>query len=156
MTLPSFCQTTPASPGRLEANKKLLFDFFSAPIQDRTKLLTPDYIQHNPRFLKMNDITHSAGAEAWLKAVQAAGRHADKLVDPDFKPPISLVLTMAEGDLVTAIFKAIVPDPDNPSKTYERFLFETVRIRDGKLAEHWDGVFLEKGWRNQLELPNKK
>jgi predicted SnoaL-like aldol condensation-catalyzing enzyme len=153
--LPSFCQT-PASPSELEANKKLLLDFFSAPIQERTKLLTPDYIQHNPRFLEMNEITHAAGADAWLSAVQAAGEHVDKLVDPDFKPPITLLLTMAEGDLVTAIFKATVQDPDDSSKTYEKFIFETVRIRDGKLAEHWDGVALAKGWKNELQLPGDK
>jgi len=55
--LPSFCQT-PASPSGLEANKKLLLDFFSAPIQEPTKLLTPDYIQHNPRFLARDERDH--------------------------------------------------------------------------------------------------
>ena len=32
------------------------------------------------------------------------------------------------------------------TRTYEAFAFETVRIRDGKFAEHWDQVTLAEGW----------
>ena len=39
------------------------------------------------------------------------------------------------------IRKAVLPDPDAPARTYEAFGFDTFRIRDGRVAEHWnDGM----------------
>jgi predicted SnoaL-like aldol condensation-catalyzing enzyme len=53
---------------------------------------------------------------------------------------------MAEGDLVTAIYRGEMPDPTEPGRTQEIFAFETMRIRDGKFVEHWDQVGLAPGW----------
>jgi len=47
---------------------------------------------------------------------------------------------MAEGDMVTVVWKQDRPDPDNPSKTYEIFAFDIFRLKDGKFVEHWDGA----------------
>lgn len=137
---------------RLEANKQVLLRFLAlgGDLQARRAMLTDDYVQHNPRFLAMA----GSGGDAWLEAIRkasAAGRGRVRLTDPDFNLRDEPVILMAEGDLVTAIYKAEIPDPDDPSKTYEIFNFETVRIRDGKLAEHWDGIKLEAGWKAALE-----
>jgi predicted SnoaL-like aldol condensation-catalyzing enzyme len=49
-----------AQPGtgaaRLEANKKLLIEFFrlGGDLDARTKMLADDCVQHNPRFLRMD------------------------------------------------------------------------------------------------------
>lgn len=147
VVLPAVAQT-PDEAARLEANKQLLLTFFAlgGDLEARKAMLADDYIQHNPRFVAM---TGAIGSDAWIKAIQTAqGRVL--LTDPVFNLRGNPVVLMAEGDLVTAIFKTVLPDPDDPSRTYEAFNFETVRIRDGKLAEHWDALKLSQGWRAGL------
>ena len=137
---------------KLEANKKVLLDFFrlGPDLDARTRMLTDDYTQHNPRFLKMDEATGLKGKAAWAAAIRAAQGHA-RLTDPNFRLRSTPVAIVAEGDFVVAIYKATLPDPDDPSKTYEAFNFEMVRLKDGKLAEHWDALKLAKGWRTELE-----
>jgi len=135
-----------------EANKKALLEFFrlAADREARMRMLTTDYVQHNPRFLAMDAITRKKGREAWGAAGLAAVGHA-RLTDTDFSLRSVPVILMAEGDYVTGIFKAVITDPDDHSKNYEAFNFETVRVRNGMLAEHWDAVKLERGWKTELE-----
>ena len=42
--------------------------------------------------------------------------------------------------LVTYIFKRKTPDPNDKSKTYDRYVFDAFRIKDKKIVEHWDGA----------------
>lgn len=138
-----------AEAARLEANKQLLLHDFAlaGDLEARKRLRTDDYIQHNPRFVALTGVH---GPEAWARAIQA-GRGKAPLTDTDFSFRSTPVLVMAEGDLVTAIYKAVLPDPDHPGQAYEAFTFETVRIRDGKLAEHWDAAKLAPGWRAPID-----
>lgn len=139
------------SPQELAANKQLLLDFFASGHMPRAaraeRFLTEDYIQHNPRLLRMDEVTGATGRQAWVAAFEEAQQRDVSLVDLG---GISLtqapVILMAECDLVTAIYAGDIADPDDPSRTYKAFAFETVRIRDGKFAEHWDQVQLEPGW----------
>jgi predicted SnoaL-like aldol condensation-catalyzing enzyme len=153
LTVPMLAQT-PADAAKLDANKKVLLEFFhlGANLDARTQMLSEDYTQHNPRFVKMDEVTHRKGREAWGAAIRAAQNHA-RLTDPDFSLRSTPVAIVAEGDYVVAIYKATLPDPDDPSKTYEAFNFEMVRIKDGKLAEHWDALKLAKGWKTEIEKP---
>jgi predicted SnoaL-like aldol condensation-catalyzing enzyme len=147
-----FAQAPPDAT-QLERNKQLLNDFFNYrgdPAAMAARFFADDYIQHNPRFLKMNDVTHASGRDAWLKAQQAAPGHANLVVNGGI-PLRNPILVIAEGDLVTALYKGVLPDPDDKSKTYEAFTFETVRVKDGKFTEHWDGVQLAPGWRTEVE-----
>ncbi len=50
---------------------------------------------------------------------------------------------MAEGDLVTIVWEQKRPDPNDKSKAYFSYAFDTFRVKDGKLAEHWDGAILD-------------
>jgi predicted SnoaL-like aldol condensation-catalyzing enzyme len=47
-------------------------------------------------------------------------------------------LVIAECEFVSVVWKRSLPDPDEPSRTWEAFGFDTFRIRDGRLSEHWD------------------
>jgi predicted SnoaL-like aldol condensation-catalyzing enzyme len=151
-----FAQTPTNSPPRdadLSArNKQLVINFFKDRGDPNRPLryLADDYVQHNPRFLAMDEVTHATGREAWTKANQIARGHARLVVNGGI-PLNDPFLIMADGDLVTALYQAKLPDPDNPSKTYEAFTFETFRIRGDKFIEHWDGVQLAPGWRTELE-----
>lgn len=143
-----------SEPGRpsqaeLDANKQILLDFFSSsgPRQARAdRFMTEDYIQHNPRLLRMDDFTGASGRQAWVEGFAEAERRGIRIVDLGGIPLRDPVLIMAEDDLVTAIYRGEMTDPDDPDRTYEAFAFETVRIRDGMMAEHWDQVTLAPGW----------
>jgi predicted SnoaL-like aldol condensation-catalyzing enzyme len=134
----------------LQANKQLLLDFFhfQGTREERAeRFLADDYVQHNPRFLAMDRITGAKGREAWVAAQNEAQKRGIRLVD---LAGISLrsdpVILMAEGDLVTAVYKGTMTDPDGSGREWEIFAFETVRIRNGKFTEHWDQVSLAPGW----------
>ena len=139
------------SQTELDANKQILLDFFSFEGSREVRaerFMTEDYIQHNPRLLRMYEITGASGRQAWIEGFEEAQRRGIRIVDLGGIPLRDPVLVMAEDDLVTAIYRGEMTDPDDPDRTYEAFAFETVRIRDGKMAEHWDQVTLAPGWMN--------
>jgi predicted SnoaL-like aldol condensation-catalyzing enzyme len=141
-----------ATPAQLEANKKVAMAFF-APNADRVALVDPSYKQHNPAFVK-------GGKEAGLSDFEyfksrfggprqggpggGAGRgQAPAAAGP--QPPAGnpLEIVMAECDLVTIIHKNSRQDPTaSPGTFYEVFSFDTFRVRNGKLVEHWDGAVI--------------
>jgi len=142
------------SQAELDANKQLLLDFFTHPGPRAVRaemFLADDYIQHNPRLRRIDEITGASGRESWLQGFLEAERRGIRLVDLNGIQLRNPIIIMAECDLVTAIYRGIVDDPDNPGRTYEAFAFETVRVRDGKLAEHWDQVTLDSGWMQPVE-----
>jgi predicted SnoaL-like aldol condensation-catalyzing enzyme len=146
----------PVPQATLDANKQLLIEFFesgrSMTREERSRRFqADDYIQHNPRALRIDEFTGAKGREAWVKAFdEAARRKAARrkvaLVDLGGIALRDPIIVMAECDLVTAIYKGVLKDPDDPSRTYEAFAFETVRVKDGKFTEHWDQVTLAPGW----------
>lgn len=145
---PAPCRCAPGQ-AELEANKQLLLDFFNfaGSRQERAaRFLDENYIQHNPRLLRVDEITGAAGRESWLRGFEEAERRGIQLVDLGGIRLRDPIILMAEGDLVTAIYRGELADPDDPSRTYEAFAFETVRIKDGKFTEHWDQVTLSPGW----------
>ncbi len=131
-------------------NKQLLLDFFAFEgnaIDRMEQYMAEDYVQHNPRFLAMDKFTGATGNRAWLEArIEARERGGIPLVDLGGIRLSNPIIVMAEDDLVTAIYKGELADPDNPGETYEAFAFETFRVRGGKFIEHWDQVTLEEGW----------
>jgi predicted SnoaL-like aldol condensation-catalyzing enzyme len=144
-----------ATPAQLEANKKVAMAFF-APNADRLALADPTYKQHNPAFLK-------GGKEAGLSDYEyfksrfggprqggpgggGAGRgQAPPPAAAGPQPPAGnpLEIVMAECDLVTVIHRNNRQDPTAAAGTfYEVFTFDTFRVRNGKLVEHWDGAVI--------------
>jgi len=137
-----------ATAAQLEANKKVAMAFF-APNADRVSLADPTYKQHNPAFLK-------GGKEAGLSDYEyfksrfggpprqggpGPGRGADAGPQPPAGNPLEIVT--AECDLVTVIHKNNRQDPTAaPGTFYEVFTFDTFRVRNGKLVEHWDSAVI--------------
>jgi predicted SnoaL-like aldol condensation-catalyzing enzyme len=140
----------------LEANKQLLRDFFAfkGSLEERAdRFLASDYIQHNPRLLRLDAITGATGKESWLEGFKEAQRRRISLVDLGGIRLDKPIIVMAECDLVTAIYKGVLDDPDRPGETYEAFAFETFRVRDAKFSEHWDQVTLRRGWMEPRPAP---
>jgi predicted SnoaL-like aldol condensation-catalyzing enzyme len=141
---------------QLPPYKQLVVDFFEfrGTREERAaRFMTADYVQHNPRFLQMDEITGARGSEAWIKAGEEAARRRIRLVDLGGIPLRNPIVVMAEGDLVFGLYRGALPDPAAPGRTYEAFAFEAWRMRDGKFAEHWDQVRLAPGWMTPLPVP---
>jgi predicted SnoaL-like aldol condensation-catalyzing enzyme len=154
---PAFAQTpalTPgctATPAQLEANKKAAVEFFR-PGADRVALADPSYKQHNPAFVKggrdakLSDYEYFKSRFGGPRAGgpgggAAGGRGAAEGPQPPAGNPLEIV--MAECDLVTIIHKNFRQDPTAaPGTFYEVFTFDTFRVRNGKLVEHWDGAVI--------------
>jgi predicted SnoaL-like aldol condensation-catalyzing enzyme len=143
--MPSECSATPAE---LQAEKGVVLDFYRPGITLRQliALIDPSYIQHNPLALKFAAEKHISDYEEFKQlftAMAASGNpgNANLLDSPARRGGRAphLVIVTAECDLVTAIVRSTRPDPTAPRGiVYERFSFDTFRVRGGKLVEHWD------------------
>jgi predicted SnoaL-like aldol condensation-catalyzing enzyme len=116
-------------------NKKIVTDFYRIVFEPRNpdlieQYIAPDFVEHNPNI--------SGGREGLVKFMKTLPKPANDDVGSEMKNPPAYIL--AEGDMVTFIFKQSTPDPKDKTKTYERFTFDMFRIKNGKIAEHWDGA----------------
>jgi predicted SnoaL-like aldol condensation-catalyzing enzyme len=117
-----------------EANKKVVFEFYRQVWETGNAELLPqfyaaDFKEHNPavppggldglaRFLKMR-----------FPTVKPAGKELQN-------PP---AMVQVDGDLVTWTFKRDAKDPKDGS-TYNSYWFDTYRVKNGKVIEHWDAA----------------
>jgi predicted SnoaL-like aldol condensation-catalyzing enzyme len=114
---------------QLAANKRLVFDWWrevlaAAHVEVAEKYMHTDYIQHNPNI--------ATGREGFVQFFSTRLRQ-------DISPTIAnLVTIVAEGDLVVFSFRRELPDPQDPTKNYTSTWFDMMRVKDGKIAEHWD------------------
>jgi predicted SnoaL-like aldol condensation-catalyzing enzyme len=137
-----------ASPAQLEAEKKVVLDFIRPGItlRELIALIDPGYIQHNPLVVKAAAEKHISDYEEFkllfTRAAAAGNPGEQNVLDGPARPRgrgPHAVIVMAECDLVTAIIRNTRPDPTRPSgTTYEQFSFDTFRVRNGRLTEHWD------------------
>jgi len=134
-----------ATPAQLEANKRVVIAFFRTSGADRVALADPSYIQHNPAFKKRAEDEKISDYEEFKKTFLAAGGGGGRGPAAGPPPPQGnpLEVVTAECDIVTVIHKAYRQDPTaDPGKFYEVFTFDTFRVKDGKLVEHWDGAVI--------------
>lgn len=116
-------------------NKKIVTDFYRIVFEPRNpdlveQYISLDFVEHNPRV--------EAGRDGLVKFMKTLPRPANDDVGAEMKNPPAYIV--AEGDLVTFIFKQKTPDPQDKTKSYDRFTFDMFRIKNGKIVEHWDGA----------------
>ncbi len=115
-------------------NKKIVTDFYRLVFEPRNadlieQYVAPDFVEHNPLI--------EGGRDGLVKFLKMLPPPASDDIGPDMKnPPAHIV---AEGDLVTFVFRQKTPDPKDKTKTYDRFTFDMFRLKNGKIVEHWDG-----------------
>jgi predicted SnoaL-like aldol condensation-catalyzing enzyme len=135
------CAVTPA---QLEANKKVALEFFRTRGADRVALADPTYKQHNPAFKKRaedNKVSDYEEFKASFLALAAGpgGSGPGPAAGPPPPRENPLEIVTAECDIVTTVHRIYRQDPTaEPGKFYEVFTFDTFRVKDGKLTEHWD------------------
>ncbi len=126
-------------------------EFFRTTGTDRVALADPSYKQHNPAFKKRAEDEKVSDFDEFKTTflAQGAGRGAGggggRGPGAGTPPPPGnqFEIVTAECDIVTIIHKANRQDPtEPPGKFYEVFTFDTFRVKDGKLVEHWDGAVI--------------
>jgi predicted SnoaL-like aldol condensation-catalyzing enzyme len=136
-----------ATAAELAANKKVAMEFFRAQGADRVALADPAYKQHNPAFKKRAEDNKVSDYEEFKAAFAnppgrgGAGRGPATGPTPPQGNPYEVVT--AECDIVSVIHKNYRQDPTaEAGKFYEVFTFDTFRVKNGKLVEHWDGAVI--------------
>jgi predicted SnoaL-like aldol condensation-catalyzing enzyme len=133
-----------------KANMQIVKDFYAAlearsnsPDPDpkpsireiAAKYMREDYIQHMDSAQPFGQ--GSDGFVRMSESVRDRARSATPAVAPVRPgPPKTLALT-AEGDLVLMATERSMPNADGKGST-PGFIFNMFRVKDGKLAEHWD------------------
>jgi predicted SnoaL-like aldol condensation-catalyzing enzyme len=123
--------------------------FFRATGDDRVALADSSYKQHNPAFKKRaedNKVSDydefknsfSSAALAARQGGPGGGAGRGPAAGPQPPPGNPFEIVVSECDIVTVIHKNNRPDPTAPGKFFEAFTFDTFRVRNGKLVEHWD------------------
>ncbi len=116
------------------ANKRIVLDMWHHVIERRDFARAVDYIAHDY-------IQHSPSAKQGLANLIAflkteLGDEGPLPADACQRTAFEFVL--AEGDLVQLMFKRPIPDPAAPGKTVAVWWYDTYRVRNGKIVEHWD------------------
>jgi predicted SnoaL-like aldol condensation-catalyzing enzyme len=137
-----------ATPAQIEQVRQAGIAFTRSTGAARVALADPSYKQHNPAFVKgareagMSDYDYFKARFGGPPAARAGGPPpANAAPAPPPGNPTEIV--MVECDLVTVIHKNNRQDPTAaPGTFYEVFTFDTFRVRNGKLVEHWDGAVI--------------
>jgi predicted SnoaL-like aldol condensation-catalyzing enzyme len=126
------------TPGKMSkqeaANLKLVLDWWlvlqSGHAELVPKYMAPDVVQHNPNF--------PSGAKV-IQDMVARRKPVDPMptkLTPEQMPEVA----MSRGDIVFLMFNHEAKDPRDPSKTYHYNSFDSFRVKDGKIVDHWDGA----------------
>jgi predicted SnoaL-like aldol condensation-catalyzing enzyme len=128
---------------RLEANRKVVLDFFRTSGEARVALLDPSYKQHNPVVVRRAQQDNLSDYEEAKKSFleQTHGTVHGLGLGPT-PPGNRFEIVTAECDIVTVVHSGFRHDPSGQTKFYEAFTFDTFRVIAGKLVEHWDGASL--------------
>ena len=130
--LPASAQDMPSTMTAQEkANVKMVLDWWREVIVAHHVELAPkyqaeDYIQHNPNI--------PTGRAAFVKFFSGLGPPVpipDRLPNPP-------AVAFGKGDYVVLVWNHSGVDPANPKQTYNYNSFDCLRIRNGKVQEHWD------------------
>jgi predicted SnoaL-like aldol condensation-catalyzing enzyme len=140
-----------ATPAQLDANKKVAMQFFQLTGDARVALADPSYKQHNPAFVKGGREAGLSDFDYFKQRFGGPGRQGGgpggggrgDAAAPQPPPGNPLEIVMAECDLVTVIHKNYRQDPTAaPGTWFEAYTFDTFRVRNGKLVEHWDSAVI--------------
>ena len=117
---------------QLAANKRLVYDWWREVFEARhielnDQYLVADFIEHNP-----NVPSGREGVEGFIVAMGGAPQPIKDRVERE------MIAITAEGDLVHLMFVAEYDHPEYPGQTYKTTWYDSFRVVDGMIVEHWD------------------
>ncbi len=120
----------------LEANKQVVLDMWHDVIDGRNidgarKYIHADYIQHSPGVPN--------GVEALIEFLHTEFPDTEAL-EPGSYELTEFEFVLAEGDLVQLMFKRELPSRDDPETLVPVWWYDTYRVQDGMIVEHWDSI----------------
>ena len=129
-------RTATAGDAQIEANKQLVLDMWHEVLDGRNidaarKYIAPHYRQHSP--------SAPDSVEA-LIAFLHTEFPGSKPLAPGTYPLTRFEFVIAEGDLVQLMFRREVPDSHGSGMPIKVWWYDTYRVRDGKIVEHWDSA----------------
>lgn len=138
MTLAAIALATPAlAETQQEArNKAVVLKMWHDVIDGRN-------IEAAPRYIAKGYIQHSPGVGQGLDAVMAFLRTEfpnAKPLKPGSYPLTKFEVVMADGDLVQLMFKRRLPSSHDAARMVDVWWYDTYRVKDGMLVEHWDSA----------------
>lgn len=115
----------------LARNKRLVFDFWrivyeGGHMDQAPKYMAPTYIQHNPNV--------KSGRDAFIELFKK--QRPPRPILPRIKVPV--ISIVAERDRVIVSYVRKVRDRQNHDHIYYMTWFDSFRIENGLIAEHWD------------------
>lgn len=122
---------------QLAANKRLVYDwwrevFEAGHIELNKNYMAADFIEHNP-----NVPSGREGVEAFI-AMFTGPRPIQDRVERE------LIAVTAEGDLVHLVFVAEYDHPHEAGQTYRTTWYDSFRVVDGVIVEHWDPAMIDE------------
>jgi len=116
---------------QLAHNKRLVFDFWrivyeGGHMDQAQKYMAATYIQHNPNV--------KSGRDAFVELFTK--QRPPRPVAARIKVPV--ISIVAERDRVIVSYVRKVRDRQNPDHIYYMTWFDSFRIENGLIAEHWD------------------
>jgi predicted SnoaL-like aldol condensation-catalyzing enzyme len=129
-TLPQTAPMNAVESGNLD----LVLTWWRKVVQGRHTELAADYqaedyIQHNPNI--------PTGRDAFVRFFSGLGPPANPMPEKLSPEP---VVKGATGDFVWLVFEHEEKDPRDPARTYHYDSFDVLRLRNGKIQEHWDSA----------------
>ena len=122
--LPLAAQSSSAQESK---NQQMVLSWYrdvivSGHVDQAPKYMADDYIEHDP--------TISGGRTGFVQHYSNASA----------RPPMSKpVEAFAKGDYVVLTWERSDNDPKS-STAYKYFMYDVVRVKNGKIQEHWDNV----------------
>ncbi|MEN7536941.1 nuclear transport factor 2 family protein [Aurantiacibacter flavus] len=121
---------------QLEANKRLVLDMWHEVLDGQNfdavrRYISSDYIQHSPGI--------EGGRDGLIEYLETSRPDAEPL-EPGTYPLTEFEFVLAEGDLVQLMHQRQLPSRDDPDTLVPVWWYDTYRIEDGMIVEHWDSI----------------
>jgi predicted SnoaL-like aldol condensation-catalyzing enzyme len=98
-------------------------------VSDAAKYMADDFVDHDPRVL--------GGRSAFVQHYENASARPAEAKE---------IATFAQGDYVAMVWQRADKDPKS-STPYMYTTYDLVRIKNGKIQEHWDNAKKNTQWK---------